>query len=222
MTDKEFQKLWNDPVNLIGRVTLLSAVVASFFPVVYLMISHKIFPPIDVVIKAWVLVASSYGVMYVLEPLSYYPVLGLAGSYMNFLSGNGGNMRVPAAACALDVTDTPEGTRNVEIISSLGIAGSIITNLFFVTLAAVLGATILNVVPPIIAETFKSYAVPAIFGAVLMQFSMKYPKLLVFGLGIPLACKLLIPAMPAFLITLSGLVITIIASKILYKVKAEN
>ena len=78
MTDKEFQKLWNDPVNLIGRVTLLSAVVASFFPVVYLMISHKIFPPIDVVIKAWVLVASSYGVMYVLEPLSYYPVLGLA------------------------------------------------------------------------------------------------------------------------------------------------
>ena len=66
MTDKEFQKLWNDPVNLIGRVTLLSAVVASFFPVVYLMISHKIFPPIDVVIKAWVLVASSYGVMHVL------------------------------------------------------------------------------------------------------------------------------------------------------------
>ena len=220
MDDKEFAKIWNGPVNLIGRVTLLSAVVASFFPVTYLMISHHIFPPIDVVLKAWILVASSYGVMYILEPISYYPVLGLSGTYMNFLSGNGGNMRVPAAACALDVTETPPGTRNVEIISALGIAGSIITNLFFVTLAAVLGAAILNAVPAIIADAFKSYAVPAVFGAVLMQFGIKYPTLLIFGLGVPLACKLLLPSMPAFAVTLSGLIITVVASKFMYKVQS--
>lgn len=32
MNDKEFQKIWNNPINLIGRITLLSAVAASFFP----------------------------------------------------------------------------------------------------------------------------------------------------------------------------------------------
>lgn len=106
MNDKEFQKIWNNPINLIGRITLLSAVVASFFPVMYLMISHGIFPPLDVVLKAWILVVSSYGVIYIIEPISYYPVLGLSGTYMTFLSGNCGNMRVPAAACALDVTET--------------------------------------------------------------------------------------------------------------------
>lgn len=217
MEDKEFKKIWNDPVNLIGRITLLSAVVASFFPAAYLMIVNNIFPPIEIVVKAWVLVASAYGVMYVLEPISYYPVLGLSGSYMNFLAGNGGNMRVPAAACALDVTDTAPGTRNVEIISALGIAGSIITNLFFVTLAAVLGAAILAAVPPIISNAFKTYAVPSVFGAVLMQFAIKYPKLVIFGLGVPILCKLVFPFIPAFVVTLLGLVITIVASKILYK-----
>lgn len=216
MSDKEFQKIWNNPINLIGRITLLSAVIASFFPAMYLMISHGIFPPLDVILKAWILVISSYGVVYIIEPISYYPVLGLSGTYMTFLSGNCGNMRVPAAACALDVTETQPGTRSVEVISALGIAGSIITNLFFVTLAAVLGAAILKAVPTIISDAFKTYAVPAIFGAVLMQFGIKYPKLLIFGLGVPFACKFLIPSMPAFAIMLSGLIITVIFSKLLY------
>ena len=88
MDDKEFQKIWNNPINLIGRITLLSAVVASFFPVTYLMISHGIFPPLEVVLKAWILVVSSYGVVYIIEPISYYPVLGLSGTYMTFLSQN--------------------------------------------------------------------------------------------------------------------------------------
>ena len=191
MNDKEFQKIWNNPINLIGRITLLSAVVASFFPAMYLMISHGIFPPLDVILKAWILVLSSYGVVYIIEPISYYPVLGLSGTYMTFFSGNGGNMRVPAAVCALDVTETQPGTRSVEIISALGIAGSIITNLFFVTLAAVLGA-------------------------VLMQFGIKYPILLIFGLVVPLACKFFIPSMPSFAIMLAGLIITIISSKFIY------
>ena len=191
MNDKEFQKIWNNPINLIGRITLLSAVVASFFPAMYLMISHGIFPPLDVILKAWILVLSSYGVVYIIEPISYYPVLGLSGTYMTFLSGNGGNMRVPAAVCALDVTETQPGPRSVEIISALGIAGSIITNLFFVTLAAVLGA-------------------------VLMQFGIKYPILLIFGLVVPLACKFFIPSMPSFAIMLAGLIITIISSKFIY------
>ena len=216
MNDKEFQKIWNNPINLIGRITLSSAVAASFFPAMYLMISHGIFPPLDVVLKAWILVVSSYGVIYIIEPISYYPVLGLSGTYMTFLSGNGGNMRVPAAVCALDVTETQPGTRSVEIISALGIAGSIITNLFFVTLAAVLGAAILNAVPPIVSDAFKSYAVPAIFGAVLMQFGIKYPILLIFGLVVPLACKFFIPNMPSFAIMLAGLIITIISSKFIY------
>lgn len=219
MDDKTFEQIWNKPVITIGRITLLAAAVSSFFPIIYLMMKYDIFPPIDMVLKGWGLIASVYAAMYIAEPVSFYPVLGLSGTYMSFLSGNIGNMRVPAAAMALEVTNTDPGTREVEIISTLGMVGSIITNLLFVTIAAIMGATILNVMPEAIVNGFRSYTAPAIFGALLFQFAAKYMKLAVVGVGLPLIMKLFIPAIPAYAVTLITLVATIAASKVLYKVK---
>jgi len=71
---------------------------------------------------------------------------------------------------ALDVTNTEPGTKEAEVVSTLGIAGSIITNLIGVTLAAFIGTALIRIFPPIIADAFRTYTVPAIFGAVFGQF----------------------------------------------------
>ena len=169
------------------------------------------------VLKGWGLIASVYFAMYIAEPISFYPVLGLSGTYMSFLSGNIGNMRVPAAVMALEVTNTDPGTKDVEIIATFGMVGSIITNLLFVTIAAITGVAILNVMPEPIVNGFRSYTASAIFGALLFQFAAKYPKLVIVGVGFPVIMKVFIPVIPAYAVTLITVASTIVASKIMYK-----
>lgn len=132
------------------------------------------------------MVAATFGAFYIVEPISYYPVLGMTGTYISFLSGNIGNLRMPCAAVALEVVGEESGTPEAEMVSTLGLAGSVVTNLFFVSLAAVAGAWFLNALPLALQNAFKAYTVPAIFGAMLGSFGMKYPVLIIFGLGIPL------------------------------------
>ncbi|MFS8541329.1 MAG: hypothetical protein LOD89_04480, partial [Tissierellales bacterium] len=139
MDKKEFDALWKGPVIRIGMSTLLLAAVASFIPLAYLYFTNGVFPDLNTALKAWGMIASLFGAMYIVEPISYFSTLGLSGTYMSFLSGNIGNCRLPAAAMALEVTETEPGTKEAEIISTLGIAGSIIINIIGTTLCAFVG-----------------------------------------------------------------------------------
>ncbi len=62
------------------------------------------------------MVALSFGAFYVVEPISYYAALGLTGTYLSFLSGNIGNMRVPCATMALETTESEPGTLQAEVL----------------------------------------------------------------------------------------------------------
>ncbi|MDR3265516.1 MAG: hypothetical protein LBT15_05860 [Synergistaceae bacterium] len=182
----EFNKLWKGPVIRIGIVTVGIPMVMCFLPNLYLYMMHGVFPPISVALSAWGMVAATFGAFYVVEPISYYPILGLTGTYISFLSGNIGNLRLPCAAVAQEVAGTEPGTPESELIATLGITGSVVTNLFFTSLAALAGAAILEILPPAIQNAFKVYTVPAIFGAMMGQFGAKIPVLVPIGLGIPL------------------------------------
>ncbi|MEG1837158.1 MAG: hypothetical protein RRZ70_04520 [Synergistaceae bacterium] len=177
---------WNKKCIRIGAPTNLLAAATAFLPVLWLCSTYNCWPKLSVVLEAWALVAASFGAFYFVEPLSYYSVLGLSGTYLSFLSGNIGNMRVPCAAIALEATNTESGTLQAEIVGTLGICGSIVTNLFFVLLAAIVGAQIVAILPPVIASAFVKYSAAAIFGGTFGNFAVKYPKVAVFALGIPL------------------------------------
>jgi hypothetical protein len=160
--------------------------VMCFLPNLYLYMTYGVFPTISVALSAWGMVAATFGAFYVVEPISYYPILGLTGTYISFLSGNIGNLRLPCAAVAQEVAGTEPGTPESELIATLGITGSVVTNLFFTSLAALAGAAILELLPPAIQNAFKVYTVPAIFGAMMGQFGAKIPVLVPISLGIPL------------------------------------
>ena len=71
----------------------------------------------------------------------------------------------------------------------MAICGSIITNLVATTAAVFLGATIVAVLPEFIVAGLTKYAASAIFGATFATYALKYPKVAVFGLGMPLILK---------------------------------
>lgn len=181
----EFNKLWKGPVVRTGVITVIIPMLMCFLPNLYLYLKHGVFPDFGTAMNAWGMIATIYGAFYIVEPVSYYPILGLTGTYISFLSGNIGNLRVPCSAIAQEAVGAKSGTPESEIASTLGICGSVITNLFFVSLAAVAGAALLGMFPEPVQQAFKLYTVPAIFGAMLGQFGSKMPSLIVFSLGIP-------------------------------------
>lgn len=201
MDEKDYLKQWKRSSVRIGTPTNLLAAFTAFIPIIWLCVTYQCWPDIRVVLAAWGMAVLSFGALYVVEPISYYASLGMTGTYLSFLSGNIGNMRVPCAAMALEVTDSQPGTLKAEVASTMAICGSIVTNLFFTTLAALVGAAVVAVLPEFIVTALTKYSAAAIFGGTFGNFAIKYPKIAVFSLIVPLVLKVTI-APPAWVLIL--------------------
>ena len=203
MENKDLMKQWKKGSVRIGAPTNLLAAVTAFIPVIWLCTTYDCWPDPAVVLAGWGLVALSFGAFYIVEPISYYAALGMTGTYLSFLSGNIGNMRVPCAALALDATNSEPGTLQAEVASTMAICGSIITNLFFTTLAAVVGSAVVAVLPAFIVTALTKYAAAAIFGGTFGNFAIKYPKVAIFAIGIPFVLKMTL-APPAWVLIVAS------------------
>jgi len=206
---------WKKSSIRIGAPTNLLAAVTAFIPVLYLCFTYDCWPETSLILSAWGMTALSFGAFYVVEPISYYAALGMSGTYLGFLSGNIGNMRVPCAALALDVTESESGTLQAEVVSTMAICGSIMTNLIATTAAAVVGSAVVAVLPEFLNTALKNYAAAAIFGGTFGNFAVKYPKVAVFGLLIPTVLKLWVPV-PAWVVIVCAVFGTLGISRLFY------
>ena len=221
MENKDFMKSWKKGSILIGAPTNLLAAATSFIPVLWLCSTYDCWPDPAVVLAAWGLVTISFGAFYIVEPVSYYAALGMTGTYLSFLSGNIGNMRVPCAALALEVTDSEPGTLKAEVASTMAICGSIITNLIFTTLAAIVGAAVVSVLPKFIVTGLTKYAAAAIFGGTFGNFAIKHPKVAVFAIGIPVVLKMTI-APAAWMVIVASVFGSLGIARIFYKMDSKK
>ncbi|OZV11773.1 hypothetical protein CIW83_12990 [Tissierella sp. P1] len=195
MENRSYEETFTKKIISTGRWTILTAVVLCFLPAIYLWIRYGAIPSVKTILTGWFLIASMYGAFYIVEPISYFPILGLSGTYMSFLSGNIANVRVPASAVAQDALGVDAGSQEAELISTISIAGSIITNLIIVTIGAFAGNAIIGVLPEYVITAF-GFVFPAIMGALLTMFALKFYKCAVVGLAVGIIINMtqLVPA----------------------------
>ena len=98
---------------------------------------------------------------------------------MAFLSGNISNMRIPCASMAQVAAGAEPGTEKGSVAATLGMATSIIINVSVLTAGAILGTRVLSMLPGGV-QTALGYLIPALFGALLVQFGMKMVKHSIF------------------------------------------
>lgn len=192
-----YEKSFTKPIIRYGSLTNLLAIPLCFIPAIYLWFVKGAFPGWNNILTGWMYVASMFAIYSVVEPICYFPILGLPGTYMSFLSGNIGNMRVPCAVVAQESLGVEPGTKKAELIATLGIAGSIFTNTIMVTIAAIGGAALMSVFPPVVLTAFK-YVSSAIFGAMFAMFASKNLKYGAFALVVVMA-MLLSKAIPVYI-----------------------
>ena len=71
----------------IGKLTGLLGAVLSFLPALVLAVVYGLLPKPAALATAFISAASAFGFLWVVEPISYFTVLGPVGTYMAFLSG---------------------------------------------------------------------------------------------------------------------------------------
>ena len=109
------------------------------------------------------------------EPISFFTVLGVPGSYMSFLSGNISNMRVPCASIATKSAGYVEGSDEGTITATIGIAVSTFVSTTFLTVGVIAGSWLLSILPPIVT-TILNLLLPALFATLLVNYCMMTPK----------------------------------------------
>ena len=175
MNSDFYKDEYTPKINRIGKLTGYLGVLVAFTPALVLAVVYGIVPKPAALLTAFISGASAFGVLWFVEPISYFPVVGPAGTYMALLSGNISNMRIPCASMAQVAAEVEPGTEKGSIIATLGMAVSIIINVSVLTIGAILGSSVLAMLPDSVKAALN-YLLPALFGALFVQFGMKMIK----------------------------------------------
>jgi hypothetical protein len=149
-------------------------IVMSFVPPIYFSFILGYHPGWGAIIGGLIGYAAFIGIMWFLEPITYYPVLGKSGTYIAFLTGNIANMCLPCSAAAQESIGAEPGTKKAEIAGTLGIAVASLTNIVIIIAVVLSGSYILTIIPQSVQNALQ-FILPAIYGGVLGQFALKKP-----------------------------------------------
>lgn len=163
-------------------------------------------------------VLATFGVIAVIEPISYFPILGRSAMYQAFLIGNIANKLLPAAIVAQANLGEKPGTRRAELIAGSAIVGAVLIHITtLVLLVGVLGTWLVGMLPAPLIATARGYILPAVFGAVVLQsvLAMKSRRTTIVAVVVAaLIVFVVVPVVPAltFYATALAVIITIVVS----------
>lgn len=202
-----------------GRLSMSAVILLSLMLPLYLSFVSGYHPGWQPIITAFIAYAAMVGYAWVIEPISYYPTLGVSGTYLSFLTGNISTMCLPAAAAAQNVIGTEPGTKKGEITAALAIAAASLVNIFILSIIIAGGSFLISMIPPSFQASFQ-FIVPAIFGGVLAQFAFNKP---IYGL-IALTIAVIINLMPivAFAKGITCIVIIVAICIYMEKLKVQK
>lgn len=229
MNNEYYSKSYIPSIVKWGKITMLLGIITCFCPAIVISVIYGYMPPISAIIAGTISQMSVSGAFYIVEPISYFPILGIPGTYLTFLSGNTSNMRVPCSSVAQEAAGVEMGTEKGSIISTIGIAISILVNVVILTIGAVAGNAIINIMPAAMKGALN-FLLPALYGAVFGQFAIARPKLgavavvIAFGMNWLLKNGYLgfFPGTPSYVVILVAVFGSILAGRILYKKELQD
>jgi hypothetical protein len=163
-------------------------------------------------------VLATFGVIAVIEPISYFPILGRSAMYQAFLIGNIANKLLPAAVVAQANLGERPGTRRAELIAGSAIIGAVLIHIATLILfVGVLGTWLVGTLPAPLIATARGYILPAVFGAVVLQsvMAMKSRRTTIVAVVVAaLIVFVVVPLVPAltYYATALAVIITIAVS----------
>jgi len=202
-----------------GRLSLWTVIVLTLLLPLYLSFGLGFHPGWTAILSGFLAYAAIVGVVWVIEPISYYPVLGVSGTYLAFLNGNIGSMCLPAASIAQSVVGAEPGTKKGELTATLAISGAAIVNIIFLLFVVLGGSYLITLMPDSLISSFR-FVLPAIFGGVIAQFAVQKPVWGVVGIAFGLFVNL--GPVPRSLQTFLCILGTVVVCLLIDKMKKQK
>ena len=131
-----------------GMITNTLGIILAFLPAMVISVVFGITPSFSMIVAGSTLqLMSGTLVSWLVDPIAMYPMLGMPGMFMSFLSGNISNLRLPALAAAQQGANVDAGTEKGNVIATIGIAVSNIVSLLLITGAVLGGSALLAKLP---------------------------------------------------------------------------
>ncbi len=167
--DKLYQDEYIRHIHKIGTVTVKALLVISFLPAIYVSFVKGMHPGWGVIGKAAVTLLGINVFQWIIEPIIYFPMIGITGSYIGFVAGNITPMRIPAAIAAQNAVDAKQGTKKGEFAGVIGIVASVIVNFVVLAIVILFGSYLISILPSSVKDALQ-FALPGVFGALLVTF----------------------------------------------------
>jgi len=211
--------LFHEKSHFWGRLTIWATIILTISLPITLSFVLGYHPGWEIILTGFLAYASVIGIVWIMEPISYYPTLGVSGTYMAFLTGNISNMCLPSAAAAQNAIGAEPGSKKGEIAASLAIGAASIVNLLFLIIIILGGSFILTILPESVKSVFP-YIIPAIFGGIFAQFALKKP--LYGGIAITIALAVNLLPVPTMFKGLACIVLTVGVVLLIEQRKVKN
>lgn len=202
---------FNRTTSLWGRITMICGLLISIAGPLYLVLAGGLdIGPAQLWI-AFAAVAATFGIIWIVEPLTYYPILGPAAMYQAFMIGNISNKLLPAALIAQTNIGAKPGTKRAELAAVVAICGAAAVHLVSLAIfVGLLGSWLISVIPPSVLNVTRLYVLPAVLGAVLVQavVSMKQPRTTVTALVVAaVVVFVVLPMVPSLAMVSTAIVV---------------
>ena len=213
------ERTYVDSVHFFGRIWMLLALALLVSVPIAVCLHYSAWPKSNQLLQGLLGVAPIFWTVSVIEVFTFVPMLGSAGSYLGFVTGNLTNLKVPCALNAMRLAKVKPGTEEGELISTIAIASSSIVTTLIIAAGVLLLAQLQPILTsPVLAPAFNNI-LPSLFGALGVVLIAKDWKVAIA----PLVCMsllfILVPALSAavgILVPISAL-IAIGVARILYK-----
>ena len=201
-----------------GKIWIWTAVVVVMMVPVAICIRYDAWPEMTAVLKGLLGVAPIYWTVGVIEVITYTPMLGTAGTYLAFVTGNLTSLKAPSALTAMENANVKANTEEGEIISTIAIATSAIVT----TIVLAVGVCLLTLVAPILNSPVLKPAfdniLPALFGGLAVVYVSKNWKLALVPLIFMVVLFTLVPSLASSVGVLVpvGVLVALGAGRVMY------
>lgn len=198
-----------------GRITMILAMIIMIAgPAI---VAAQLGVQLSAILTGVLAVAVAFGALWLIEPLSYFPVLGPASMYQAFMIGNIANKLLPAAIVAQSTIEAKPETKRGQLAAVLAICGAAVTHLLSLALlVGILGTLLLRVIPADVVSLIQLFVLPAVMGGVIVQMvaSNPQPRILAIAVVVGIIVQLVLtPLIPV--VALFGIAISVVATILL-------
>lgn len=165
---KEFRDVFLPQVHRIGRITMLIAFALSFLPVLFFLVVKGYTAPVASYISTAVAITSAGLGLWLTEPLAYWPVLGSAGTYIGYLSGNVSGTRFPVALNLQSTMNANINTLRGQIVTIVGIVASVFSNLVLLLIFVLGGEWLIGIFPEVVMASF-AFVMAGLYGSLIIM-----------------------------------------------------